>query len=82
MKMFMMGKMRINMLEEYLEGLKSALQKVDLRLWVVWLEVNFFGQTIIPEIATCVGIAWYVFVRIEWILMSRISQSGSKRVTM
>jgi len=62
--------------------IESILAKVDLKIWLVWLEVNLLGQTILPELFTCCVIGMYVFVRIQWILMLRIKLNGNKRVTM
>lgn len=65
-----------------MKAIQTILNKIDLRIIIVWLEVNLFGQTILPELFTVSAIGLYLFMRIEWILMLRISQNGNKRVTM
>ena len=61
-----------------MKAICGILAKVDLRIWIVWLEVNFFGQTILPELFTVFAIGWYVFMRIQWTLMLGINQNGNK----
>jgi hypothetical protein len=62
-----------------LKAINATLNKIDLRIWIVWLEVNYFGQTILPELFTVLMICGYVFVGIQWKLMLGINQNGNKR---
>lgn len=74
--------MGLTLLFGKLKVVERILAKVDLKIWLVWLEVNLLGQTILPELFTVSAIGLYLFMRIQWILMLRISQNGNKRVTM
>jgi len=42
--------------------------RIDIGILIVWLEVNIFGQTILPEIFTC----FWIFGCILWIIMFRM----------
>ena len=74
--------MGLTLLFGKLKVVQSILAKIDLRIWLVWLEVNLFGQTILPELFTVSAIGLYLFMRIQWILMLKISQNGNRMVTM
>lgn len=74
--------MGLTLLFGKLKAIHALLGKVDVRIWLVWLEVNLLGQTILPELFTVCVIGLYLFMRIEWILMLRISQNGNRMVTM
>lgn len=51
------------------------LYNPPIEFWVVWLEVNFFGQTLLPEIICTFIIGSYIIWRLKlWRLMSEIKK--------
>ena len=74
--------MGLTLLFGKLKAIQSILAKIDLRIWLVWLEVNLFGQTILPELFTVFAIGLYVIMRIQWRLMLGISQNGNRMGSM
>lgn len=46
---------------------------------LVWLEVNITGQTILPEIFTCIAVGSYAIWRILWRLKFVTLKHGMER---
>jgi len=47
--------------------------------WIVWIEINFFGKTLIPEIITSGMIIYYLILRMGlWKSMFEIKVVGNR----
>jgi hypothetical protein len=58
----------------------KLITDIDIKILIVWLEVNFLGQTILPELYTCLVVGWYVINIILWKLTLKTNQNGNRMV--
>jgi hypothetical protein len=56
---------------------------IPIELFIIWLEINKYGQTNLPEIYTGVIFTMYVMWRLTiWKLMLEIRRHGSRKDIM
>ena len=61
----------------------AVTRGIPITTFIIWLEVNYYGQTMMPEYFTGGMIAMYICGRcIIWRSISGINISGNRKVTI